>query len=103
MPVVVGIPTRLDAVKPIELARYLIRLYSGNNETPIILDPFAGSGWVEIAGILEGCKTLSIEAEWEYCVIGEARSAYWRKNKSTYLTEGKLPKYRASLPLFEED
>jgi len=89
-------------VKPIELARYLIRLYSGNNETPIILDPFAGSGWIEIAGILEGCKTLSMEAEWEYCVIGRARAKYWKANRTNYLTEGKLPAYRADLPLFDD-
>ena len=90
-------------VKPVELACYLIKLYRGNNPNPVILDPFAGSGWVEIAGILEDVKTISIEAEWEYCVIGEARSKYWIKNKRNYLTEGTLPKYQPELPLFEEE
>lgn len=90
-------------VKPVELFRYLIRLYCGHNPNPVVGDFFAGSGTTEIAGILEGVKTLSIENEWEYCKIAEARVKYWLKNRSTYLTEKRLPKYRPKLPLFEEE
>jgi len=89
-------------VKPIALAMYLVRLYGGHNPNPVVGDFFAGTGWLEIAGILGGFRTISIENDWGYCQLGEGRSRYWLKNRSTYLTEKRLPKYRPNLPLFEE-
>jgi len=89
-------------VKPVELMRYLIKLFIGKGR--IVLDPFLGSGTTHIAADLEGVKCVGIDAELEYVEIAQARVIHWRKYKSEYLTTGQIPVVRdAALPLFESE
>jgi len=61
--------------KPIELCRYLCRLITPPNG--IVLDPFAGSGSIPIACVLEGFDYIGIELEQDYVDIANARLEYW--------------------------
>jgi DNA methylase len=62
-------------VKPISLLRYLTRLAAPPGG--VVLDPFAGSGSVGIAALLEGRKFLGIEQDREYTQIARARLTHW--------------------------
>ena len=87
-------------VKPVELMRYLIKLFIGKDH--VVLDPFLGSGTTHIAADLEGVKCIGIDAEKEYLEIAQARVIHWRKYKSEYLTTGQIPVIKdAAMPLFE--
>jgi len=87
-------------VKPVELMRYLIKLFIGKGH--VVLDPFLGSGTTHIAADLEGVKCIGIDAEKEYCEIAHARVIHWRKYKSEYLTTGQIPVVKdAAMPLFD--
>jgi DNA modification methylase len=57
--------------KPINLMRYLIRVYAPENG--IVLDPFNGSGSTGIAAIQEGHEYIGIDMEQKYCDITERR------------------------------
>jgi DNA modification methylase len=90
-------------VKPVELLRYLIRMFSRPGDT--VFDPFAGSGSTLVACQLEGRRGIGMDNEWEYVVIGDARERYWSNPEvqSAYRIDGELPSQRAELPLFEYD
>ena len=57
--------------KPIELMRYLVRLYSP--EDGIVLDPYNGSGSTGIASMDEGREYIGMELDKRYCEITEKR------------------------------
>ncbi len=80
--------------KPVELMRYLIRLFEGHNDQPVILDPFAGSGTTGVAAILEGCRSVLIEKEAEYIPIIKARDEFWQDAAPVYLAEERIPSDR---------
>lgn len=63
-------------VKPIGLCRWLIRLVTPNGGT--VLDPFAGSGSIGCAAVIEGIRYLGIERESAYVKIANERIAYWQ-------------------------
>lgn len=90
-------------VKPVELLRYLIGMFSRPGDT--VLDPFAGSGSTPVACRLENRNCIGIDNEWEYVVIGDARDTYWANPEvqKAYELNGELPVQRAELPLFGED
>lgn len=57
--------------KPLELMRYLIKLFSPKGG--LVLDPFSGSGTTGIAALKEGRNYLGIEKESSYNKISEGR------------------------------
>jgi DNA modification methylase len=57
--------------KPVELLRYIIRLYTDEGDT--VLDFAAGSFSTGVACALERRNFIGIEQSVEYCAIGEAR------------------------------
>ena len=59
-------------VKPLELARYLVRLVKMPGEN-LILDPFAGSGTMPCGCILEGCGYVAIDSDPMSIRIAKAR------------------------------
>ena len=64
-------------VKPLALCRYLVRL----TKTPTggsVIDPFAGSGSIPIAAMLEGRPSTGIEADPDYLEIARRRLDHWR-------------------------
>ena len=61
----------LEAVKPLALMQYLIKLVT--TENAIILDPFAGSGSTLIAAKKLNRNYIGIEKEEEYCKIAYNR------------------------------
>lgn len=60
-------------VKPTELMRYLVRIFSIPGA--VILDPFCGSGSTGRAAAYEGRRFLGIEINSEYCDIARKRIA----------------------------
>lgn len=58
--------TKHPASFPMELAKRLVRLYSGPDE--IVLDPFSGSGTTALAAHLLLRKGIGIELRQDYCV-----------------------------------
>jgi len=63
-------------VKPLSLLRYLARL----TRTPTngtILDPFAGTGSVVIAALLEGRNAVGIDKEEKYIEMARQRIEHW--------------------------
>ena len=69
--------TPLEAVKPVALMRWLVRLVTPPGG--LVLDPFLGSGTTGIAAILEGFRFLGIEKDEHYAEIAKARIARWEK------------------------
>jgi site-specific DNA-methyltransferase (adenine-specific) len=65
------ISTLLEAVKPVKLMQYLVRLITPPNGK--VLDPFCGSGTTGIACKLEGFEFIGLEQDAEYCKIAQAR------------------------------
>lgn len=59
--------------KPIDLMRYLCRVYAPKGGT--VLDPFTGSGSTGIGAIQEGMEFVGIEMDQHYCDIAERRIA----------------------------
>jgi len=70
-----GMKNTVPTVKPLDLCRYLVRLVTPPNG--IVLDPFAGSGSILIACVLEGFDYIGIELEQDYVDIANARLGYW--------------------------
>lgn len=68
-------------VKPVELGRYLCRLITPPNG--VVLDPFAGSGSIGKAALLEGFRFVGIEKEAEYIPIMEARLKHAERTTSS--------------------
>lgn len=64
-------------VKPIGLMRWLVRLVVPPGG--VVLDPFAGSGSIGIAAVLEARQFVGIEREAEYVDIAKARIAHWAR------------------------
>lgn len=62
-------------VKPVSLCRWLVRLLAPPGG--VVLDPFAGSGSLGIATVLEGRQFVGIEREADYVAIARARIAHW--------------------------
>jgi DNA modification methylase len=62
-------------VKPIDLMRWLVRLFTPNSG--LVLDPFTGSGSTGAACVLEGMRFHGIEREPTYASIARARISYW--------------------------
>jgi DNA modification methylase len=58
-------------VKPINLMRYLVRIYSPKEGT--VLDPFNGTGTTGIGSVQEGRKYIGIELEKHYVEVSEKR------------------------------
>lgn len=68
----VGIfPTRPDAVKPLSIMSWLVKLVTPPGGT--VLDPFAGSGTTVEAAMLEGFNVIGIEREAEYLPLIQQR------------------------------
>ena len=61
-------------VKPLSLARWLTRMVAPPGSR--ILDPFVGSGTMSIAGYLEGCDAIGVDADADYVTIAKARIAH---------------------------
>lgn len=62
--------------KPIDLMRYLIRIYSPAGGT--VLDPFSGSGSTLIAAMQEQRHSIGIDQSAHYCSIAERRIADYK-------------------------
>ncbi len=60
-----------EAVKPVELMRWLVRLAAPRDG--VVLDPFAGSGSTGVACLLEGRSFRGIEQDAKYAAIARAR------------------------------
>lgn len=54
------------SIKPVDLMRWLVRMVT--RPGGIVLDPFAGTGTTGEAALLEGCRTILIEAEADYII-----------------------------------
>lgn len=65
-----------EAVKPITLMKWLVRLICP--PAGIVLDPFFGSGSTGVACLHEGLHFVGIERELEYVTIARARVAHAR-------------------------
>jgi len=61
----------LEAVKPLALMKYLIKLVT--REGQIVLDPFLGSGTTAVAAKQLGRNYIGIELSKEYCKIAYER------------------------------
>ena len=59
------------SVKPVELCRHLIRLFTQKNQT--VLDPFLGSGTTMVAAELEGRNSIGFELSPHYFSIVKNR------------------------------
>lgn len=74
-----GLPpgTRNDhpTVKNLELCRWLIRLITPPHG--LILDPFAGSGSIGCAAMLEGMRYIGVDQVSKYAAIADKRIHYW--------------------------
>ena len=68
---VVVMTTPPDAVKPVALMRWLVRLVTPPGG--LVLDPFAGSGTTGIACALEGFRFLGVEQDPGYAAIARRR------------------------------
>jgi DNA modification methylase len=66
-----GQTLRHPTEKPVELCRILIETSSSFGD--IVLDPFAGSGAVLEAAVLEGRKAVGIEVNEQYCRVAADR------------------------------
>jgi site-specific DNA-methyltransferase (adenine-specific) len=75
-------------VKPINLMRYLVRIYTPPKGT--VLDPFNGTGTTGIASIQEGRSYVGIELSEHYREISEKRIKDHTKNTKNF---GKLFEY----------
>lgn len=64
-----------QAVKPIDLMRWLVRMVVPPDG--VVLDPFLGSGSTGCAAVMEDREFIGIEREAEYARIAEARIKYW--------------------------
>jgi DNA modification methylase len=73
------IPSATDhpTPKPVELAEHFIRLHTEPGD--LVLDPFAGHGWVAVACIRTGRRFIGIEISEEYCQIARDRIAAEQK------------------------
>jgi DNA modification methylase len=60
--------------KPVALGKWLTRLITPPGGT--VLDPFAGSGSLGVAAVLEGFNWIGIEQELDYFQIAEKRLAW---------------------------
>ena len=69
-------------VKPLDLMRYLIRIYSPPNS--IVLDPFCGSGTTGIASIHEDREFVGVDISENYANYAEnaLHDAYQSKQQS---------------------
>jgi len=69
------IPSATDhpTPKPWQLAAHFVRLHSLPNE--VVLDPFAGHGWVGDAAMREGRRFIGIEIDEKYADIARRRIA----------------------------
>ena len=79
-----------EAVKPIALMRYLVRMVTPPNGT--CLDPFAGSGSTGVACVQEGFDFIGIESEEEYVEIAQHRITHAQEpeKSSKPKTNGKV-------------
>lgn len=64
-------------MKPVELMRYLVSSTTPfrDGATPLILDPFAGSGTTGVAAVIERFRFIGIEREAAYVEIARKRIA----------------------------
>lgn len=67
------IPSKDDhpTPKPVELAEHFIKLHTVADD--VVIDPFAGYGWVGVAAIKTGRKFIGIEISEEYFAIAKRR------------------------------
>ncbi len=63
-------------VKPVEILRHLIRLFS--KEESLVFDPFSGSGSTGVAALMEGRKFVGSEIDQEMASISNMRIEGWR-------------------------
>jgi site-specific DNA-methyltransferase (adenine-specific) len=64
-------------VKPIAIMQWLVRLVSPPRSlSPIILDPFAGSGSTGVACVREGVRFVGVELDERHAAIARARIAH---------------------------
>ena len=79
-------------MKPIELMRWLVRLFVPRGGT--VFDPFLGSGTTAIAAILEGRRWIGTEKDDKYHALCEARIAAWTRlarSSTELLLDGSAP------------
>jgi site-specific DNA-methyltransferase (adenine-specific) len=64
-------------VKPIAIMQWLVRLVSPPRSlSPVILDPFAGSGSTGVACVREGVRFVGVELDERHVAIARARIAH---------------------------
>jgi site-specific DNA-methyltransferase (adenine-specific) len=64
-------------VKPIAIMQWLVRLVSPPRSlSPLILDPFAGSGSTGVACVREGVRFVGVELDERHAAIARARIAH---------------------------
>ena len=66
-------------VKPVDLCRHLIRLFSAPGA--VVLDPFAGTGTTGVAAVVEGRTFVGIERDSEMVAVIDARLAKARSHE----------------------
>ena len=57
--------------KPPELAQHFVRLHTRSGE--LVLDPFAGAGWVGVACVRESRRYIGIEIDERWCEVAAKR------------------------------
>ena len=57
--------------KPVALAEHFIRLHTAPGD--VVLDPFAGHGWVGVACVRTGRRFIGVELDPDYCAVAVRR------------------------------
>jgi site-specific DNA-methyltransferase (adenine-specific) len=83
-------------VKPIALGRWLVRLVCPPGGT--VLDPFAGSGSLIAAAVLEGRAAIGIDSEAECVALARSRVAHWAANPPSEAPPARAPKRALKRP-----
>lgn len=69
-------------VKPLALCRWMVRLVTPPGG--VVLDPFAGSGTVGVAAVLEGFDFAGIDQDQSYCEVARARIGHAEQHREEF-------------------
>ena len=61
------------ATKPLKLMRHLVKIFSDSSESAIVVDPFAGTGTVGVATVLEGRSFAGFEIDSDMVNVANQR------------------------------